>query len=81
MHCTALRYSDRATARLQGLAVAKTAQITIRVTSDLKDQLQRAAKAEDRSVAYVIERILRAHFEREAFEAEAEQVGRGGKKR
>jgi predicted transcriptional regulator len=51
--------------------VAKTAQITIRVTSDLKDALQRAAKAEERSVAYIIERILRAHFEREAFQAEA----------
>jgi hypothetical protein len=37
----------------------------------------RAAKAEDRSVAYIIERILRAHFEREAFRAEAEQTGRG----
>jgi predicted transcriptional regulator len=61
--------------------VAKTAQITIRVTSDLKDALQRAAKAEDRSVAYVVERILRSHFEREAFQAEAEQTGRSGKKR
>jgi len=81
MQCTAVRYSDRATALLQGLAVAKTAQITIRVTSDLKDQLQRAATAEDRSVAYIIERILRAHFEREAYQAEAEQTGRGGRKR
>jgi predicted transcriptional regulator len=66
---------------LQGLAVAKTAQITIRVTSDLKDQLQRAATAEDRSVAYIIERILRAQFERVAYQAEAEQTGRGGRKR
>ena len=66
---------------MQGLAVAKTAQITIRVTSDLKDQLQRAATAEDRSVAYIIERILRTHFEREAYQAEAEQTGRGGRKR
>jgi predicted transcriptional regulator len=61
--------------------VAKTAQITIRVASDLKDQLQHAAKAEDRSVAYMIERILRAHFEREAFQADAEQTGRGGKRK
>ena len=53
----------------------------MRVTSDLKDQLQRAATAEDRSVAYIIERILRAHFEREAYQAEAEQTGRGGRKR
>jgi predicted transcriptional regulator len=61
--------------------VAKTAQITIRVASDLKDALQRAAKAEDRSVAYVVERILRSHFEREAFQGEAEHTGRGGRKR
>jgi predicted transcriptional regulator len=46
-------------------------QITIHVASDLKDVLQRAAKGEDRNVAYIIERILRAHFEREAFQAEA----------
>jgi predicted transcriptional regulator len=57
--------------------MAKTAQITVRVSADLKVALERTAKAEDRSVAYVVERILRAHFEREAIESEV----RGGRKR
>ena len=42
----------------------KDSQITVRIGSDLKANLERLAKAEDRSVAYVVERILRAHFEK-----------------
>ena len=43
----------------------------MRLAAELKAALEREAKAEDRSVAYVVERILRAHFEREAVRAEA----------
>jgi predicted transcriptional regulator len=44
--------------------VKKDSQITVRIGSDLKAKLDELAKSEDRSLAYVVERILRAHFEK-----------------
>jgi predicted transcriptional regulator len=41
----------------------KDSQITVRISSDLKAALEALAKQEDRSLAYVVERILRKHFE------------------
>jgi predicted DNA-binding protein len=41
----------------------RDAQITVRIPAELKARLEELAKAEDRSLAYVVERILRAHFE------------------
>jgi predicted DNA-binding protein len=35
----------------------------VRIPAELKARLEELAKAEDRSLAYVVERILRAHFE------------------
>jgi predicted transcriptional regulator len=42
----------------------KDSQITVRIGSDLKDKLETLAKEQDRSLAYVVERILRQHFEK-----------------
>jgi predicted transcriptional regulator len=50
-------------ARWHRRRVKKDAQITVRIGSDLREKLEALAKAEDRSIAYVVERILRAHFE------------------
>lgn len=47
----------------QGMA-KKDSQITVRIGSDLKDKLETLAKEQDRSLAYVVERILRQHFEK-----------------
>jgi hypothetical protein len=47
-----------------GQGMKKNAQLTVRITSDLLDKLKALAKAEDRSLAYVVERILRQHFEK-----------------
>jgi hypothetical protein len=51
---------NRATSR----AMKRDAQITVRIPSALKAKLVAEAKAEDRSLAYVVERILREHFEK-----------------
>jgi predicted transcriptional regulator len=57
----------------------KDAQLTIRIRSGLKAELERLARAEDRSVAYIAERILRAHVEDKAAEREAGGKGRAGR--
>jgi predicted transcriptional regulator len=57
----------------------KDAQLTIRIRSNLKAELERLARAEDRSVAYIAERILRAHVEDNAAEPETAGKGRAGK--
>jgi predicted DNA-binding protein len=41
----------------------RDAQITVRISAELLDRLKGVAKAEDRSLAYVVERILREHFD------------------
>jgi hypothetical protein len=40
----------------------KDSQITVRIGSDLKEALEAQAKSEDRSLAYIVERILREYF-------------------
>jgi hypothetical protein len=43
----------------------KDAQLSIRISSDLLDQVRADAAAQERSIAYVVERIIRAHYEAE----------------
>jgi predicted transcriptional regulator len=40
----------------------KDAQITVRISSDLKAKLEAQAKSEERSLAFIVERILREYF-------------------
>jgi predicted transcriptional regulator len=57
MHCNSLAWPH-----LESMG-KKDSQITVRIGSDLKTKLEVLAKQEDRSLAYVVERILRQHFE------------------
>jgi len=50
--------------------MAKEANLNVRISADLKAKLQASAKEQERSVAWVVERIIRAHYEREALGAE-----------
>jgi hypothetical protein len=45
------------------LDMKKDSQLTVRLSSELLAKLKALAKSEDRSLAYVVERILREHFE------------------
>ena len=57
--------------------MVKDANLTLRVPADLKAELEKLAKAEDRSLAYVVLRLLRDGLEREAVRAEASRSRRG----
>ena len=57
----------------------KDSQITVRIGSDLKAQLEQLAKAEDRSLAYVVERILREHFKQALSEPRDGRKRHGGR--
>ena len=46
------------------MAATKTATLTIRVDTKLKDALRLAAKAEHRSIANMIEILIRTHCEK-----------------
>jgi predicted transcriptional regulator len=54
----------------------KDAQLTLRVPAELKAELERLAKAEDRSLAYVVLRLLREGLEREAHAAQAREAAK-----
>jgi predicted transcriptional regulator len=59
--------------------MVKDANLTLRVPADLKAELVKLAKREDRSLAYVTLRLLREGLEREAHAAEAREAERAGK--
>ena len=42
--------------------MAKTNRIAIRVDDELRDRLQELADAQDRSLSYYIEKVLRDHI-------------------
>jgi predicted HicB family RNase H-like nuclease len=44
--------------RTEGQTMVRTEPLGVRVTPDLKAELMKAAKAEDRSLASLVERIL-----------------------
>ena len=39
--------------------MAKTAPLGLRVEPEMKEALERAARAEDRSVSYLVDRVMR----------------------
>lgn len=43
--------------------MAKTANLALRISPEIKTALEAAAKAEDRSVSYYVEAALRRHLE------------------
>ncbi|WP_408906555.1 ribbon-helix-helix protein, CopG family [Roseomonas sp. E05] len=47
--------------------MAKAAVLSFRINDDTKEAITRAAAAEDRSVSYLVERILRGWLEEHGF--------------
>ncbi|MBB5695512.1 ribbon-helix-helix domain-containing protein [Muricoccus pecuniae] len=47
--------------------MAKGAVLSFRINDDTKEAITRAAAAEDRSVSYIVERVLRAWLEERGF--------------
>ncbi|AGM43175.1 hypothetical protein AHML_06955 [Aeromonas hydrophila ML09-119] len=62
-----------------GMATTKTATLTIRVDPGLKDALRAAAQAEHRSIANMVEVLIREHCEKSGIAIEQpgkmEQLG------
>ncbi len=56
------------------MATTKTATLTIRVEPSLKDALRSAAEAEHRSIANMIEVMIREHCEKKGIAIETPQV-------
>ena len=65
--------SDRLPVGCNLEAMAKSEQLTLRLAPDVKAALQRIASAEDRSLSYIVDRILREYLEREAVVAESKR--------
>lgn len=55
--------------------VRPTKQIALRLTLEMHGWLEKVAKEQDRSLAYVIKRIIAAEMEREAKKAKRERSG------
>ena len=62
------------------MATSKTATLTLRIDPDLKESLRAAAEHEHRSIANMIEVLIRSHCERHGIEVlrAAEKINGNG---